>query len=123
VNGSILWANLHLLFWLSLIPFTTSWVGENHLIDVPVALYGFVLLMSAIAYFILQGLIIKYHEEDFELKKAIGRDRKGKISLVLYILGLIAAFIYVWAAIACYITVALLWFVPDTRIESILKEK
>ncbi len=119
VNGKILWANLHLLFWLSLIPFVTSWVGENNPSSAPVALYGFVLLMSAIAYFILQGTIMRYHQEDFALKKAIGRDIKGKMSLFIYIGGLISAFYFVWIAIGCYIAVAVIWIIPDRRIEKI----
>ncbi len=118
VNGKILWANLHLLFWLSLVPFVTSWVGENHLSSAPVALYGFVLVMAAIAYFILQGAILKYHRDDFALKKAIGRDLKGKVSVVIYITGLVLAFYLVWIAIACYIAVAVIWMIPDRRIEN-----
>lgn len=117
VNGKILWANLHLLFWLSLIPFTTSWIGENHTASVPVALYGFVLLMSAVAFFILQGAIIKNHDDDFVLRKAIGKDIKGKMSLVFYLTGLLLSFVNTWSAIAFYIIVAIMWFIPDRRIE------
>ncbi len=117
VNGKILWANLHLLFWLSLIPFTTSWLGENHTASTPVAAYGFVLLMSAIAYFILQGFIVRYHDNDFALRKAIGKDFKGKISVVLYIAGVALSYVNPWIAIAVYIAVAIMWFVPDKRIE------
>jgi uncharacterized membrane protein len=117
VNGRILWANLHLLFWLSLIPFTTSWLGEHHLESVPVALYGFNLLMCAIAYFVLQGQILSFHDNDFALRKAIGKDYKGKISLVLYIIGLSLSFVNSWLAVASYILVALIWFIPDKRIE------
>jgi TMEM175 potassium channel family protein len=117
VNGKILWANLHLLFWLSLIPFTTSWIGENYTSAVPVALYGFDLLMSAVAYFILQGAIINFHDDDFILKKAVGKDAKGKISLLLYAVGLILSFFNTWIAISSYIIVAIMWLIPDKRVE------
>lgn len=117
VNGKVLWANLHLLFWLSLIPFTTSWIGDNHEESLPVAAYGIVLLCCAIAYFILQTIIIKSHDEQFALKKAIGGDRKGKISTVLYIVGIALSFVNTWSAIICYIIVAFIWFIPDSRIE------
>lgn len=117
VNGKILWANLHLLFWLSLIPFTTSWLGENYLESEPVALYGFVLLMSAIAFFILQNAIIRNHDKDFILRKAVGKDVKGKISTLLYVVGLSMSFLNTWIAIAIYILVAIIWFIPDRRIE------
>jgi uncharacterized membrane protein len=117
VNGKILWANLHLLFWLSLIPFATSWVGENHTASVPLALYGLILLMSAIAFYILQWAIIHYHDDDFALRKAIGKDLKGKLSLVLYVVGLLLSFVNPWFAISCYVFVAIMWFVPDKRIE------
>jgi len=117
VNGKILWANLHLLFWLSLIPFTTSWIGEHYDKTLPVMAYGVVLLLCAIAYPILQAQIIKLHGADFALQKALGKDRKGKISIVFYVLGIGLSFVNTWLAIACYIAVALLWFVPDSRIE------
>ena len=117
VNGKILWANLHLLFWLSLIPFATSWVGEHHLESAPVALYGFVLLMSAVAYFILQSIIIQHHDEDFVLRRVIGKDLKGKLSTVLYIVGLALSFVNPWLSIASYIVVAIMWIIPDKRIE------
>jgi uncharacterized membrane protein len=120
VSGRILWANLHLLFWLSLIPFTTSWLGENHIAEVPVALYGFNLLMSAIAYFILQTAILKHHGEDFVLRKAVGKDIKGKISLVLYIVGLSLSFVSTWLALSIYVLVAIIWLIPDRRIEAIM---
>ncbi len=123
VNGNILWANLHLLFWLSLVPFVTSWVGEHHLAAVPIATYGFVLLMSAIAYFILQGFILRSHPDDFVLRKAIGNDAKGKISVILYVLALILAFVNTWFAISGYILVAMIWFIPDSRIEKSISEK
>ncbi|GBD91777.1 hypothetical protein BMS3Abin04_02509 [bacterium BMS3Abin04] len=118
INGRILWANLYLLFWLSLIPFTTSWIGKNYTASTPVALYGFVLLMSAIAYFILQGFIIRHHDNDFALRKAIGKDIKGKISLILYIVGVAISYVNTWIAIIVYIAVAIIWFVPDKRIEN-----
>ena len=118
VNGKILWANLHLLFWLSLIPFTTSWIGENYTIAAPVALYGFNLLMCGIAYIILQNAIINFHDKDFILRKAVGKDTKGKISMALYIIGLIISFFSTWIAIFCYIIVAVIWLIPDKRVEN-----
>jgi uncharacterized membrane protein len=117
VNGKILLANLHLLFWLSLIPFTTSWLGENYTAALPVALYGFDLLMCAIAYFILQGIIINFHDSDSVLKDAIGKDIKGKISLVIYVMGLLLSFYNTWISILCYMLVALIWLMPDKRVE------
>lgn len=117
VNGKILWANLHLLFWLSLIPFTTSWIGENYQASAPITLYGIVLLMSSIAYFILQKIIISHHEKDFFLRKSIGKGIKGKVSVFIYIIGIILSFYIYWAAILCYIIVAIIWFIPDKRIE------
>ena len=117
VNGKILWANLHLLFWLSLIPFATSWIGANYQASAPVTLYGIVLLMSAVAYFILQNAILNHHDEDFVLRKAIGGDLKGKFSTLIYIVGIALSFYYSPLAILCYIVVALIWFLPDRRIE------
>ncbi len=117
VNGKILWANLHLLFWLSLIPFATSWIGENHVESMPVAFYGFILLMSGFAYYILQATIIKHHEEDFSLRRAIGKNLKGKLSIVFYALGIGLSFVYPWLGVLCYILVAIMWVVPDKRIE------
>lgn len=117
VTGSILWANLHLLFWLSLIPFTTGWIGENQFAPAPMSVYGFVLLMSAIAYFILQQTIIKNEGEKFILKKAIGKDWKGKLSPILYSLAIISCYFSSWIAGAIYILVALMWLAPDRRIE------
>ena len=117
VNGKILWANLHLLFWLSLIPFATSWLGEHHDKSIPLAFYGFILLMSGFAFFILQRVIIKSHNREFILRSTIGKNLKGKISLVIYIIGLVLSFYYPWLAIGCYILVAILWIVPDKRIE------
>ncbi|MFM9835126.1 MAG: TMEM175 family protein [Methylophilaceae bacterium] len=117
VNGAILWSNLYLLFWLSLFPFATSWMGESHFTSIPSALYGFVLLMAAIAYFILQRQIIAVEGQHSVLKKAIGRDWKGKLSPVLYLVGIVAAFWSPKASQILYATVALIWLVPDTRIE------
>lgn len=120
VTGSMLWANLHLLFWLSLIPFTTGWMGENHFAALPTALYGFVLLMAAIAYWILQLRIIVSQGERSVVKKAIGNDWKGKLSPIIYAVAIPLAFLSQWIAIALYIFVALLWLVPDRRIERVI---
>ncbi|MFD2099338.1 TMEM175 family protein [Flagellimonas iocasae] len=122
VSGGILWANLHLLFWLSLVPFVTGWMGENHFAQNPVALYGFILLMAAIAYFILQGQIIKSNGKDSVLAKAIGKDIKGKLSPVFYIIGIGFAWISTWVSGAMFVAVALMWLIPDKRIEKILSE-
>ncbi len=123
VTGSILWANLHLLFWLSLIPLTTGWMGLNHFAAIPSALYGIVLLMAAIAYFTLQHLIITSQGPDSLLKKAIGRDWKGKLSLVLYVVAIPVSFWRHWVAQGLYVLVALIWLIPDRRIERILASK
>ena len=120
ITGGILWANLHLLFWLSLIPFTTGWMGENHFAAAPSALYGVVLLMASIAYFILQQLIIAAQGADSLLKKAVGRDWKGKLSPLLYSLAVLAAFRSTWISQGLYVLVALLWLIPDRRIERII---
>jgi uncharacterized membrane protein len=117
VTGPILWANLHLLFWLSLFPFTTGWMGENHFAAAPTAVYGVVLLMAAIAYWILQQLIIASEGEDSLLKKAVGRDWKGKASPLAYLLAIALAFWSPIAANGVYLLVALMWLVPDRRIE------
>jgi TMEM175 potassium channel family protein len=119
-TGSMLWANLHLLFWLSLIPFTTGWMGENHFATLPTAAYGVVLLMAAIAYWILQQRIIASQGEGSVLKTAIGNDWKGKLSPVLYIVAIILAYVSPWISIAIYVLVALMWVVPDRRIERVL---
>ena len=121
VTGGMLWANLHLLFWLSLFPFVTGWMGENHFAAVPSALYGGVLLAAAIAYLILQQTIIAAQGPQSPLKAAIGSDWKGKISPVLYVLGIISAFFWLWVAQALYVVGALLWLVPDRRIERSLR--
>jgi uncharacterized membrane protein len=123
VTGTILWANLHLLFWLSLIPFTTGWMGENHFATIPTAIYGAVLLMASIAYFILQGRIIASQGPDSVLKKAIGRDWKGKLSSLLYIVAIPAAFWLHWVSQGIYVLVALLWLIPDRRIERMLSSQ
>jgi uncharacterized membrane protein len=120
VNGAILWANLHLLFWLSLFPITTAWIGENHLAAQPSALYGAVLLMAAVAYWMLQAAIIGSQGPDSLLKKAVRGDWKGRASQVLYLLGIIAAFRAAWMAQVLYLLAALLWLVPDRRIERVL---
>ena len=117
VTGAMLWANLHLLFWLSLFPFTTGWMGENHFTAVPTALYGLVLLMAAIAYLLLQRAIIRAQGQDSILKKAIGHDRKGKLSAALYIVAIVASLRSSWMAQAVYVIVALIWLIPDRRIE------
>lgn len=122
VTGGILWANLHLLFWLSLFPFATGWMGENHFAPLPIALYGVVLLMAAIAYWILQRAIIASQGKTGLLAKAIGRDIKGKLSPVLYAIAIGATFIAPWTAIAIYTFVALMWLIPDRRIEHVLNE-
>lgn len=118
INGRILWANMHLLFWLSLVPFMTGWMGENEFASLPTAAYGVVLLAAAIAYFILQTVIVREHGPDSQLARAIGRDVKGKISPVLYLAAIPIAFLNRWAAIAIYVFVALMWLVPDRRIET-----
>ena len=121
VNGRILWANMHLLFWLSLIPFTTGWMGENHFASEPTAVYGFVLLMAAVAYTILQREIVVHHGKDSLLATAVGNDRKGRLSLLGYMVAIPMAFVEQWISDALYILVALMWLVPDQRIESRLE--
>lgn len=123
VSGGVLWANLHLLFWLSLVPFTTGWMGENSFAQMPTALYGGVLLMAAIAYWILQRAILAGQGPDSLLAVAVGSDVKGKISPVLYVLAIAGALITPWIAGALYVAVALLWLVPDRRIERALAER
>ena len=123
VNGPILWANLHLLFWLSLIPFTTGWMGENHFAVWPTALYGVVLLMAAIAYVILQTTIIASQGKDSLLRRAVGRrDWKGRLSPILYVIAILVAFSSHWVSKAIYVIVALMWLVPDRRIERVLAQ-
>ena len=122
VNGKILWANLHLLFWLSLIPFTTAWIGEHHFASFPMMLYGIVLLMNAFAYFILQRLILIDHGKDSALSNAIGKDYKGKLSVVLYLIAVFLTKYSVEISGAIYILVALIWLIPDKRIERTFNE-
>jgi uncharacterized membrane protein len=119
INGKILWANLHLLFWLSLFPFVTGWLGENFA-SVPTAAYGSVALLSAIAYFILQTAIVAEQGPNSKLRAALGRDLKGKISPIFYVSGIILAFLNHWIAVGLYACVALMWLIPDRRIESML---
>ncbi len=121
VNGVVLWANLHLLFWLSLIPFTTGWMGENNFAPLPVAIYGVVLFFAACAYFILTRVLIRAEGKDSLLAKAMGKDLKGKISIVLYVLGIITAFYNTLISTMFYCIVALMWLVPDKRIEINMK--
>jgi uncharacterized membrane protein len=118
INGRILWANLHLLFWLSLIPFATGWMGENQFAPLPAALYGVVLLLSGVAYLILQNAIIASQGPDSRLAAAVGRDLKGKLSAALYAIAIPTAFVNRWVSEAIYVGVACLWLVPDPRIEA-----
>jgi TMEM175 potassium channel family protein len=122
VTGGIMWANLHLLFWLSLFPFVTGWMGANHFTTAPTALYGAVMLLAAIAYYILQNLIIADQGRDSKLAASIGRDLKGKLSPVLYALAIVAAFFQPWISASLYVLVALLWLVPDRRIARVVDE-
>jgi uncharacterized membrane protein len=117
VNGTILWANMQLLFWLSLIPFATAWAGENHFAPAPAAVYGVAFLMPGCAYYLLKNAIIRLEGADSTLARALGRDLKGKLSLVLYAAGIALAFFDQWLAIAIYLLVALMWLIPDRRIE------
>jgi uncharacterized membrane protein len=121
VNGWILWANLHLLFWLSLFPFATAWCGETNFAELPMAVYGFVQWMAGFAYYLLVRAMIAHHGKDWVLAAAIGRDRKGLISLAGYTIAIAAAFINPWISFGLYVAVALFWFIPDARIERILK--
>ncbi|MDP9004413.1 MAG: TMEM175 family protein [Verrucomicrobiota bacterium] len=122
VNGAMMWANLHLLFWLSLFPFVTAWMGENHLTAVPSALYGSVLLMAAIAYYILQNIIIAAKGSHSRLAAVIGSDWKGKLSPVFYAFGIVASFFRPWIAGCLYVFVALVWLVPDRRLAQVVDE-
>ena len=123
VSGGILWANLHLLFWLSLFPFATAWMGQNHLAPVPTAAYGIILLMAAIAYWILQTAIIAQQGRASMLASAIGRDWKGKLSPTMYLAAIPVAFVNPWIANAVFVFVALIWLVPDRRIERVVTRK
>ncbi|MFO1337881.1 MAG: TMEM175 family protein [Burkholderiaceae bacterium] len=123
VSGGVLWANLHLLFWLSLLPFATGWMGENHFAALPSALYGVVLLMAAIAYYLLQQCIIAVEGSSSVLKRAVGGDWKGKLSPLLYIAGIGSSFWLQWMALALYVVAALIWLVPDRRVERALQQQ
>ena len=122
INGKILWANMHLLFWLSLIPFATGWMGENHFAPLPTAAYGVVLLAAAIAYYVLQSTIISQQGADSKLKAAIGNDLKGKLSPLIYVAAILLAFVNHWISEALYVAAALMWLIPDRRIESKLNK-
>jgi uncharacterized membrane protein len=122
INGQILWANMHLLFWLSLIPFTTGWMGENHFAPLPTAVYGVVLFLASIAYYILQKQIVAHQGPNSKLKAAIGNDIKGKVSPLLYLAAIPLAFVNQWISDGLYVLVALIWLIPDRRIESKLSE-
>jgi uncharacterized membrane protein len=123
INGKILWANLHLLFWLSLVPFVTGWMGRNHFAPLPTAGYGVVMLCAAIAYTILQAAIIAHHGPHSRLAQAVGDDAKGKMSMLLYFAAIPLAFLSQWISDAIYVIVALMWLVPDRRIESTVVER
>ncbi len=123
INGSILWANSHMLFWLSLVPFATGWMGENHFAPLPVATYGFSLLMPAIAYYVLQGAIIHFQGKGGKLASMLGRDLKAKASLVIYASAIAIAFYMPWISCAMYVLVSLMWLIPDRRIENALSER
>ena len=122
VNGTILWANMHLLFWLSLLPFATGWMGENHFAQLPTALYGVALLMPVIAYYVLQITIIRHQGAQGTLVKALGSDFKGRVSPVLYLAAIGLAFVLPWISHALYVFVALMWLVPDRRIENAIEQ-
>ena len=122
-DGTILWANMHLLFWLSLIPFATGWMGENQFTRLPTALYGVALLMPAIAYYLLQIAIVRRHGPEGALAKALGSDFKGKVSPVLYVAAIAVAFIAPWISHAIYVLVALMWLIPDRRIEKAISNR
>jgi uncharacterized membrane protein len=123
INGSILWANLHLLFWLSLFPFATAWVGVNRFASTPTAAYGVILLLAGVAYRILQQLIIRHQGSHSLLASAVGADWKGKLSVVLYSLAILISFVHPWIANGVYVVVALMWFIPDRRIERTLAKR
>ncbi len=122
ISGRILWANTHLLFWLSLVPFVTGWMGENDFAPLPTAVYGAVMVGAGLAYLILQKAIISHHGRQSRLARALGRDFKGKVSFGAYALAIPLAFVNPWISAAIYVGIALLWFVPDRRIEALLKD-
>jgi len=117
VTGGILWANLHLLFWLSLVPFVTAWMGENHFEQQPVALYGVVMMMAGVAYYILTTTLIRHHGPESGLRAAVGNDFKGMISVVMYVIAITVSFANHWLSLAIYVAVTLMWLIPDRRIE------
>jgi uncharacterized membrane protein len=117
VSGTIMWANLHLLFWQSLVPFVTAWMGENHFEPVPTAMYGGVLLMSALSWTLLQATIVRHEGRDSPVARAVGNDAKGKLSLIVYVVGIVGAFISTWISAGCYVLVAVMWLAPDRRYE------
>ena len=117
VTGGILWANLHLLFWLSLVPFVTAWMGENHFEQQPVALYGVVMMMAGVAYYILTTTLIRHHGPESGLRAAVGNDFKGLISVVMYVIAITVSFANHWVSLAIYVAVTLMWLIPDPRIE------
>jgi TMEM175 potassium channel family protein len=118
INGTVLWANIHLLFWLSLIPFVTGWMGENNFTTIPVVLYGIVLIMASIAYYLLAHSLMNLHGKDSEFSKALGRDRKGKASTIIYATGIGLSFLHPLLGLALYYLVAIIWFIPDKRFEN-----
>ena len=122
VDGCVLWANMHLLFWLSVIPFVTAWMGENHFATLPVAVYGSVLWMCGLAYFILSKMLTRHHEKNSKLARAVGKGYKEILSLVLYTAAIPLAFVNSWIACGLYVAVAILWFLPDRRIENVMAE-
>jgi uncharacterized membrane protein len=117
VNGRVLWANLHLLFWLSLVPFVTGWVNENHFAPVPVALYGVVLLMAGVSYYLLERVLIAHHGRDSALARALGKDLKGLLSVGIYVVAIALTLFNAWLSCALYVFVAIMWFIPDPRVE------
>jgi uncharacterized membrane protein len=117
VSGGVLWGNLHLLFWLSLVPFVTAWMGENHFEQRPVALYGFVMMMAGVAYYILTRTLIWCHGPESALRAAVGKEFKGAMSVAIYVVGILVSFVNQWVALALYIAVTLWWLIPDRRIE------
>jgi uncharacterized membrane protein len=122
INGKVMWANMHLLFWLSIIPFATGWMGENHFSTFPVTLYGVVLLMAGVAYYILAQILIASHGKNSTLAVALGKDRKGIISVVVYLVAIVVSFLNSWISLALYWVVAAMWVIPDRRIEKTLVE-
>jgi uncharacterized membrane protein len=122
VSGRILWANLHLLFWLSLAPFATAWMGQNHIAPAPVAFYGFILLCAGIAYFILTKSLVAHHRQESALAISVGKDRKGLLSIAVYVIAIPLAFVRTWAAYVCYALVVVMWLLPDPRIEKVVRD-